>query len=227
MKLFKKIVKLLILDVDGVILDLVKYFKQNFSAAVIKCDLPLEPFTEYLELLWAGRTRGHSGLNHGIREFWPWITPEKAAKFRECFRNEEWINPYPPIEGSIETIHWFRERGIPVAVCTTNDRETLHHRFEAAKIDPSWFAAMSTWESGHPKPDPRALDPIFSIVRVPPKHAVYIGDWYPDLEAARGAGVRFVAVLSGGIPKWAFLREGVPKHNILNQLSDLPKLIEL
>lgn len=227
MKFLGKLLEALICDVDGVILDLRRYFKQNFVNAAIQCGLPPDPFIEYLTLLDAGAIRGHASLSRLIREFWPGLDAAKAAEFRECFRNEERINPYPPIAGSIETIHWFRERGIPVAICTTNDRKTLKHRFEAAGIDLEWFAAISTWDDGHPKPDPRALDPIFAKVRVKRKHTVYVGDWYPDLEAARGAGVRFVAVLSGGIPRWAFLREGVPNSHILNRLADLPKIIEL
>lgn len=201
-------------------------FLKNISTAVRQCGLPLEPFEEYLELLHAGRIRGHASLSEAIPAFWPGIDAVKVAKFRECFRNEERVNPYPPIEGSAETIRWFRERDIPLAVCTTNDQKTLRHRFEAAGIDPAWFAAMSTWDDGHPKPDPRALDLIFERVSAARHESLYVGDWYPDLEAARGAGVPFVAVLSGGIPRWAFLGEGVPNSHILDRLADLPKLIQ-
>jgi phosphoglycolate phosphatase-like HAD superfamily hydrolase len=130
------------------------------------------------------------------------------------------------VEGSLETIQWFRHQQIPVALCTTNDRQTLAYRLRSAGIDPGWFAAASTWESGHPKPDPKALDPIFRAIPVQREHAVYVGDWYPDVATARGAGVRFIAVLSGGIPRHAFLREGIPEDHIITSLRDLLSLID-
>jgi FMN phosphatase YigB (HAD superfamily) len=65
---------------------------------------------------------------------------------------------------------------IPVALCTTDDRPTLGDRLRAADIDPGWFAAASTGESGHLKPAPKALDPIFMAIAVPREHAVYVGD---------------------------------------------------
>jgi phosphoglycolate phosphatase-like HAD superfamily hydrolase len=96
----------------------------------------------------------------------------------------------------------------------------------SGELHPEWFAAASTWEGGHPKPDPKALDPIFAALPVPREHAVYVGDWYPDIDTARGGGVRCIAVLSGGIPRHAFRREGIPEDHILARLQDLLSLVE-
>jgi hypothetical protein len=90
-----------------------------------------------------------------------------------------------------------------------------------------WYAAASTWESGHPKPDPKVLDSIFTAIPAPKEHAVYVGDWYPDVETARGGGVRFIAVLSDGIPRHAFRREGIPEDHILARLHDLLRLVQM
>ncbi len=85
----------------------------------------------------------------------------------------------------------------------------------------------STWESGYSKPDPKALDPIFAAVPVPREHAVYVGDWYPDVDTARVGGVRFIAVLSGGILRHACRREGIPEDHILARLHDLLRLVQM
>jgi phosphoglycolate phosphatase-like HAD superfamily hydrolase len=61
---------------------------------------------------------------------------------------------------------------------------------------------------------------------MPREQAVYVGDWYPDVDTARGGGVRFIAVLSGGIPRHAFLREGIPEDHIIARLQDLLRLID-
>jgi phosphoglycolate phosphatase-like HAD superfamily hydrolase len=93
-------------------------------------------------------------------------------------------------------------------------------------MHPEGFAAASTCESSHPKPDPKALDAIFRAIPVPREHAVYVGDWYPDIDTAPCVGVRCIAVFSGGLPRRAFLQEGVSEEHIITGLRDLPSLIE-
>jgi len=225
MKLFGKPLELVILDVDGVILDLVSNFQNSFEEAARRCNFDFEPIRTYIAAVSAGDTHGKASLSEGIRELWPNLEDERYAQLSKTFREVERENPYSSYEGSVDAIHWFREQNIPIALCTTNDMKTLEHRFEQVKVDMSWFSALSTWEHKYPKPDPRALDPIFEKIPVNRDSAVYVGDWYPDLETARGANVRFVAVLSGGIPKHAFIREGVKEDHILEKLSDLPELI--
>lgn len=227
MKLFGKELNLVILDVDGVILDIVACFERNFEAAALRLGLPLEPFREHIEALRNGEIRGYASLLEGVQGIWPGLTEHEAAYFSRVFREEEKKSPYPPIHGSVQTINWLRRHGIQVALCTTNDEDSLFHRFYSAGVNMLSFAAWSTFESGHPKPDPRALDPIFHKLEVPREEAVYVGDWFPDLDAARGAGVRFIAVLSGGVPHHAFIREGVPDSHIIERLAYLPQLLTL
>src|SRR3989344_6322756 len=161
-----------------------------------------------------------------LHAFYPSRSPDENRIFFERFRELEKANPYPPIDGSIEAILWFRERGLPIALCTTNEKLALDHRLASAGINTNWFSAISGWENGFRKPDPRALEPIFRNVPISKERAVYVGDWFPDVELAERAGVEFIAVLSGGIPKEAFLKKGVPSSHILERLSELPKLIE-
>lgn len=52
-----------------------------------------------------------------------------------------------------------------------------------------------------------------------------MGAVLPYLDAARAAELRFIAVLSGEVPREAFIREGVPEDHILERLADSPKLI--
>ena len=226
MQPFGQPLKLVILDVDGVIIDLMAGFESNLKAAARQCGLPLRPIDEYLEEVRAGVKHHHSSWVMAVQMWWPWLGHAEAERFGEYFRAEERRNPYPPVAGSIEAIHRLRARRVSVALCTTNEKAVLVDRLQAAGINPNWFYAASTWESGYPKPDPRSLDSIFKVIPVPREQAVYVGDWYPDLEAARGAGVRFIAVLSGGIPRKIFIREGVPEDHILERLGEFPKLIQ-
>lgn len=227
MKLFGKPLKLVILDVDGIIIDLVAGFQKNLEAAASQSDLSAEPIHQYINEVREGKRKGKAKFSDNIQAFWPNLSTEEIKKFITSFRQEERRNPYPPIKGSADTIKWLRKNNTSVALCTTNSQEILDHRLKAAGFDQSLFDAMATGDHLFIKPDSRALDPIFEKVSIPREHAVYVGDWYPDLETARGADVRFVAALSGGIPRHAFLQEGVPEDHIVERLADLPKLIEV
>jgi len=227
MQLFGHPLELVILDVDGVILDLMAGFERHLEAAAGQLHLPTEPIRAYLAAVHYGVRQSYANLSEAIHAWWPALSPCGSRQFKEYFRTIERTHPYPPVEGSLEAIHWFRRHHIPIALCTTNDLQTLDYRLHSAGIDPGWFAAASTWESGHPKPDPKALDPIFTAIPVRRDHAVYVGDWYPDVDTARGGGVRFIAVLSGGIPRPAFLQEGIPEDHILARLQDLLGLVQM
>jgi phosphoglycolate phosphatase-like HAD superfamily hydrolase len=226
MQLFGQPLKLVILDVDGVIVDLMVGFASHLEAAAQQLHLPPEPIRHYFAAVHRGARQSYTHLAEAIEAWWPGLSRRDRQQFVPCFRAIERQHPYPPVQGSLEAIQWFRRQQIPVALCTTNDRQALASRLRAVGVEPEWFAAASTWESGYPKPDPRALDPIFAALPVPRKYAVYVGDWYPDVETARGGGVQFIAVLSGGIPRQAFLREGVPEDHVIERLQHLLSLIE-
>jgi phosphoglycolate phosphatase len=88
----------------------------------------------------------------------------------------------------------------------------------------SLFAVIVGGEevSAH-KPDPEGLFLAMERLGVEPAEALYVGDSVTDAEAAQRAGVPFVGVLSGTTGRKDF--EGVPRHAILTQLSQLSALV--
>ena len=159
MQLFGHPLKLVILDVDGVILDLMAGFAPHLEAAAGQLHLPIEPIRAYLAAVHYGARQSYANLPEAIQAWWPSLSPCDRRHFVEYFRTIERVHPYPPVEGSLETIHWFRRQQIPVALCTTNDRQTLTYRLHSAGMDPGWFAAASTWESGPPQARPQSPRP--------------------------------------------------------------------
>jgi phosphoglycolate phosphatase-like HAD superfamily hydrolase len=135
MRLLCHPLKLVILDVDGVIVDLMAGFASYLEAAARQLHLPPEPIRHYLAEVHRGARQSYTHLAEAIEAWWP-------------------------------------------------------------------------------------------ALPVPREHAVYVGDWYPDVEAAHGGGMRFIAVLSGGIPRHAFLREGIPEDHVIERLQHLLGLIE-
>lgn len=225
MRIFGKPLRLVISDVDGVILHLVGFLKNNLARTALELGFSIEPIEDYFRDVKAGSRRGHANLGQGLAEFWPELSLEKSQKFTQRFRDIEKESPYPAIDGSVQTITWLHREGIAVALCTSNDMLTLSYRMYSIGLDMSLFRVLSTADSIYSKPHPKTLDLVFEKVSIPREHAVYVGDWYPDLAVARAGQVRFLAVLSGGIPRGAFLREGVPSDHILETFSNIRSLI--
>lgn len=228
MKLFGKPLGLVILDFDGVVLDLMASYWMLLRTTAEKLGLSTEPVEVYERKYRSGLARdSNPRFTTLVRELWPELVEEEALRYYWAFRTEEERVGYPPIPGSIETVLWLLRRQARVAICTMNDRRAIAWKLRCAGVDPTWPITVCTREdAGYEKPDPRILGPIFLETGVLRGSAVYVGDWYADIEVARGAGVEFIAVLSGGVPRHAFIREGVPDDHIIGSLADLPKLVE-
>ncbi|OGN08306.1 MAG: hypothetical protein A2750_00620 [Candidatus Yanofskybacteria bacterium RIFCSPHIGHO2_01_FULL_45_42] len=223
-KIFDKELKLLILDVDGVMLDLVANFQTNLEVVASQMDLPLEPLRRFLNDTRSGLHKGSPRFGDIIRNVWS-ANEEKVREFRQKFGLREYHFPYPPIAGSLETIKWFRTEKVLVAICTNNSLSSLALRFDAAKIDPSLFVICCTPHFIYYKPDIRILHQLFSTVPdIPRDNMLFVGDWWPDMEVARKTGIDFVAVTSGGLPRETFAKDGIPEDHILSKLSDLKNI---
>lgn len=222
MQLFGEPLELVILDVDGVILELVEPVTKCLRILAQENGVSADPIDPYFREVSAGKRHGFTGVAEWIRAFWP---EQDAMRLTLRFQELKRLDPWPAIEGSIETLCWLKGAGLHLALCTSNDEPTLKRILEHVGVDLSMFEAISTWETEFRKPDPRCLDPMFDKLGVSRERAVYIGDWFPDLAVSRGAGVRFIAVLSGGMTHQVFKSDGVPDDHILDRLADLPHLI--
>lgn len=229
MKLFGRPLELVILDVDGVIVEHHPHILNNMAAVARSMDWPEEPIRVFFERFLEGTERGKTPFFDFIRYIWGELAdaPGKSEEFIRRLHAHEDAHPYPAMAGSLETVTWLRERGITVALSTNNRREMLLPRLRQAGYDENWFSAISTSDKGYHKPDPRMLTDVFERLGTPREHSVFIGDWYPDITCSRAADVPFLAVLSGGVPKRCFMEQGVPEDRILGRLSDLQNLIEL
>lgn len=209
-------VRMVIFDMDGVILDLWAKFVENNVRAAKRMGLPIEPIYSNV------RPRGN--IHDGVRTIWPNVTDQEAETFIARFREVEQEHPYPLIAGATETIAWVRQHRAKVAICTTNDRATLDHRLKAASLDSSWFSSINTWENFR-KPDPRALLSLCDNAGIELSGTIYVGDEYTDVATAKRAGVAFVAVLTGRVSRESFLESDIPDAHIIDSIADLPKIL--
>ena len=219
-------IQLIICDWDGVITELGNYFVKNLERAAYRCGLVTSPVQEIIGNIWAGKTDGKYSLRENARLMWPKISKKRVSEYIETLKkveNEKEYS-YPLIKGSKETLEKLKNKNIRLALCTANPRKTLKAkaRLSAVPLSEELFEVISTPDrssSGKAKPHPYALEYVLEQTRVPKEQALFVGDWTPDLLAARAAGILFIAVTSGGMSKKAFLKNKVPEKHIFENLS--------
>jgi phosphoglycolate phosphatase len=105
-----------------------------------------------------------------------------------------------PFPGAVEALDRFAGAGWQLAICT-NKLEGLSRQLLAQLGMADRFAAIAGQDTfGVRKPDPRHLTETIRTAGGRPERAVMVGDTSIDIDAARGAGVRSVAVSFGYSP---------------------------
>lgn len=213
--------KVVILDWDGVIGALGEHFLSHLEAAALQCNFSLDPIRSWMGDMWTGKRTGAFRLRENIKLFWPAITQDEITVFIKELEAIEEAHPYPLLLGSKEAIIRLRKEGVVLALCTANSIRTLRWRFASTGIRRKWFKIISNPDTtGVAKPHPFALQYILNAVGVSTKQALFVGDWAPDLEAAKASGgVPFIGVTSGSWGKKPFLKAGVPKERIFENLA--------
>lgn len=223
MEIFGEPLKLAILDIDGTVLEMFPHVWSILERGIKKLGLSMKPFIKYRDEVTTGERQFLVTYSSLARGLWPEAVT-RVQEIRDCLVEEEYNDPYPATEGALETIQFFRENGVKLATCTTNDENALNRKLRHIGIDRNWFSAASTHESIPRKPDPRAVSSILSQVGVSKEQAVYVGDWPPDLECSTGAGVRFIPVLTGLVPR-SYFEQHVPASHIMERMSDILNFI--
>jgi HAD superfamily hydrolase (TIGR01509 family) len=214
-------IKLIICDWDGVITELGEYFVKNLERTAYKCGLVTSPVHKIIGNIWAGKTDGKYSLRENARLMWPKISEQQISKYIKTLKEVEKKYPYPLIKGSKETLEKLKNKNIRLALCTANHRSTLQARLLAVSFSEKLFEVISTpdrFSSGKAKPHPYALLYVLEQTGVSKERALFVGDWTPDILAARKARISFIAVTSGGMSKEAFLKNEVPEERIFDNL---------
>lgn len=137
--------------------------------------------------------------------------------------------PFEPIRGAAEALRRLRPR--PLGIVTNRARALCGLRMRQGGVPEDLFEFVLTLEDlPAAKPDPGALAPALVRLRerdpgLAPEEVLYVGDRVLDARAAAGAGVGFVAVLTGVETAAAFRAAGVPEARILASVAELPELL--
>jgi phosphoglycolate phosphatase len=111
-----------------------------------------------------------------------------------------------------------KDKGFCLGIVSTKFRYRIETILGRAGLLEPFDVIVGGEDVSRHKPDPEGL--LMATERLGSLESIlYVGDSLSDAEAAKRAGLPFVAVLSGVTPRGAF--EGYPIHRILNKLSEL------
>lgn len=183
-----------LLDVDGTLID------SNDAHARAWVDVCRE-FGHEVEFAHARRLIGMGG-DKVLPEL-TGITEEsdegEAIKERrgEIFR-EEYLRTLKPFPHARELLERFRAEGLTLVVATSASKEDMGGLLKQAGIADLMDEKTSSSDAEESKPDPDIVEAALESAGVEPDEALMLGDTPYDVEAARRAGVRCVAVRCGG-----------------------------
>ncbi len=152
---------------------------------------------------------------------------EVVAAIEQAFKAHydlHWQEGTVPFPGVPEVLAELRAKGHPMAVLSNKP-----HPFTTVIVERLFpgirFDAVLGQKQGIPhKPDPAGALEIVRIFGLPPEDCVLVGDSTIDLETARNAGIRSVAV-SWGYHDRAPLLEAGPGA-VVDGIDDLPAALE-
>ena len=111
-----------------------------------------------------------------------------------------------------------------LGLVTSGDRDRVMRQLRAFRLTRLFGARVCSGDTPEKKPHPAPLRLALRKLRLEPSACVYVGDSPEDLEMAKKAGVRAIAVL-GPFPTEKRLRAARPDY-LLESIRELPEVLE-
>ncbi len=191
-------VRAVFLDIDGTLMD------TNY--------LHIEAWAQAFEEVGARppRSRIHHEVGKGSDKLIPEFVEDGKAERVSELHGEYYAQLQErghPLPGAKELIASLSERGYGVWLATSAKPEELEHHVQELGAEGKISGVVSSEEAEESKPAPDIFGLALERAGVSPEDAVVVGDSIWDIEAAKEAGVKAAAVMTGGAFSRAELEE--------------------
>jgi HAD superfamily hydrolase (TIGR01509 family) len=206
--------RFVVLDVDGTLMDTNYLHTEAWARA----------FEEVGHRI--PRARLHKQIGKGssllIREF---VEDEETEERIDELHSEIYaeLQEYGhPLPGAKELISSLRERGYEVWFVTSAKDEELEHHMQELEAEGRISGVVNSSAVENPKPAPDIFELALQKAGASPDETVAVGDAVWDVEAADAAGIRTVAVLTGG----SFSRQELEEAGAVAVYEDCAELLD-
>ena len=212
-------VKAVIFDLDGTLLDTLEDLGEAVNHALSLHGYPLHTLDEYREMV------GHGVRNLVTRALPAHLQADETlidtclAQFKDYYTRhiDSHTRPYP---GMVEAVRQLHDRGIRLAIAS-NKFQAGTEALIAEFFPGIPFVAVLGNRPGYPlKPDPEIVDEVLRQASASPAEAVMVGDSLTDMKTASNGGIRAIAV------SWGYrVLEPSPAYRLVHSAPELLSLI--
>ncbi len=210
-----KEIKLVIFDLDGTLLDTIEDLASATNYALSKEGFATHEVEAY---------RGFVG--NGIKVLFEKAlgsdnaNDENVMKVQTHFKkyySENGQTKTKPYEGIMSLLSDLIERGVKVAIASNKYQEGVDRLVETFFKDIPFVATLGQREGKAKKPDPAIIYEIIALANIDKGECLYVGDMDVDMNTAKAAEVKAVAV------SWGFSDRSLLETFSPFGLIDMPK----
>jgi len=185
-----------LLDVDGTLVDSNDTHAQAFAQAFKEFGYDV-PFERVRPLIGMGGDQIFPELAPGTND------KEGEGKQMATRRSELFLEKVPtlkPTNGARQLLERMKQAGLTLVAASSAKQEELDQLLKVAGIEGLIDAQTTSSDAEASKPEPDIIKIALQKGGLQPDEAVLLGDTPYDIESARKAGVRTIALRSGGFP---------------------------
>lgn len=186
--------KAVVFDLDGTLVDSTIDYERMaglIRAVLTEAGVPEEHLTDrrkiYQIIRGGDRVLAEMGVDAAKR---PNINSEMERIMNQV--ELEGAHLAKPMRNSVETLHALKARGLGIGIATRGCGEYATVSMRLTGIHGYVDKSLARDQVPHPKPDPRHLLDVVSLLNVKPVEIFYVGDTSTDLETANAAKVAFI-----------------------------------
>lgn len=208
-------VKAILFDVDGTLLDTAEFILQAFEHSLKHQGINDVKRQHLIEKMGPTLTGMYESLA-------PHADQEQFVKSHRDFqgKNLELSKPFPHVP---EVLKQISEKGIKIGAVTSRSNENSILTLEMADIKDYFEIIVSFEDVTKHKPDPEGIFMALKYMDIRPVDAMMVGDTYVDIEAGKSAGVKTVGITHG--MRGDDVKTSNPDYLISN-ISELLRIIE-
>ncbi|MCX6789877.1 MAG: HAD hydrolase-like protein [Candidatus Gribaldobacteria bacterium] len=206
-------------DADGTLIDSREWALKYYFLVAKELGLPEVTHEEFLAV-WA------IPWKQLLNALWPGVD---VAAFNKACEKYDQGQSIPAIAGAKKVLYELKKKENFLSLISNRRRSSLAEKMSEVGMPFNLFDYVQAVDDfPFCKPNPHVFDPVLFLLSerdIPRSEVVFVGDTLSDLEAARGADIKFIGVLTGGATKQQFVTAGLDEAFILESVRDLPKFL--
>ena len=184
----------IIFDVDGTLIDSNAAHAQSWVDTLAEIGVDV-PFEIVFPMIGMGGDKVLPSLSGYTEDS---TTGTTLGKRRWQIFSREYLPNLRPTPGARELVEKLRDDGYELVVASSAGGSELGALLEAAEVADLFDLKTSSSDAEDSKPDPDIVQAAVKKIGYEPDELIMIGDTPYDVEAAIGAHVRLMGVLTGG-----------------------------